>query len=100
MIGVYITCANKKEASRISRLLLGKRLVGCTNIFPVESMFWWKGKISARNEFVIIAKSVEKKYNGIVSEVKKIHSYEIPCIIGIPEKANREYLEWIKGEVR
>ncbi|HLC64873.1 MAG TPA: divalent-cation tolerance protein CutA [Candidatus Nanoarchaeia archaeon] len=100
MIGVYITCKDKKEAKKIARYLLLKKLIGCANIFPVDSLYWWKGKIANGKETVILAKSIEKKYPMIVSEVKKIHSYEVPCIIKMKEDANKEYLKWIIGEVK
>jgi len=45
MILTYITCKDKSEARKISEHLLKKRLIVCDNIFPIESMHWWKDKI-------------------------------------------------------
>jgi len=97
---VYITCKNKKEAEDISMHLLKKRLIACANIFPIRSMYWWQGKIANDRENVIIAKTSNKNFKKIGIEVKKIHSYEIPCILKINAVANREYGDWANRELR
>jgi periplasmic divalent cation tolerance protein len=100
MILIYITCKDREEAEKISKHLLEKKLIACANIFPIESFYWWKGKIEEDQEVVIIAKSLKKKFEEVKREVKKVHSYEIPCILQIKvEKVNEEYLRWIKKEV-
>ena len=96
----YITCKDKKEAERISLHLLRKRLIACANIFPIKSIYWWKGKIVKDKENVIIAKTSNKNFKKLESEVKKIHSYEIPCILRITATANKEYQEWMNKEMR
>ncbi|MBU0629022.1 MAG: divalent-cation tolerance protein CutA [Nanoarchaeota archaeon] len=98
MILIYITAKDKAEAKKISKHLLEKKLVACINIFPIESMYWWKGKIEEGNEVVIIAKTKEENYNKVKEEVKKIHSYSVPCILKIKADANEEYQKWIEKE--
>ncbi len=99
MILVYITCKDKKEARKISEHLLKKRLIACANIFPIESMYRWKGKLVDENETVLICKSINRKFSEIKREVKKIHSYEIPCIEKIKTTADSDYEKWVKKEV-
>lgn len=100
MIFIYITAANHAEAQRIAKHLLKKRLIACANMFPVESLYNWKGKPQHEKEFALIAKSAAQKYNRINKEVKKIHSYEIPLIAKINAKANREFESWVKKETK
>ncbi|MFH1053924.1 MAG: divalent-cation tolerance protein CutA [Candidatus Woesearchaeota archaeon] len=100
MILIYITCKDKAEAKKISKILLEKRLIACSNFFPAESMYWWKGKIEDQDEFAIIAKSTEAKFNSIKEAVKANHSYDIPCIEMIKTSANKEFEEWVKRETR
>jgi len=96
MILIYITCKDNEEAKKLSKALLEKRLVACTNIHPIESMYWWKDKIQEDNEVVIIAKTKEQNYEKVKEEVKKLHSYEIPCILKISAECNEEYNDWIE----
>ena len=100
MVLLYITCKNKKQARAISKHLLKKRLIACVNIHPIESMYWWKGKLVDDKEFVIIAKTKKNHIKTIRKEVKKLHSYEVPCIMDIDVDANEDYLKWVKKEVK
>jgi len=97
---IYITCKDKEEAKKISKDLLEKRLIACSNMFPIDSMYWWKGRIEEAAEVVILAKTKEKNYKKIKEEVTKIHSYEIPCILKIESEANESYQKWIEEEVK
>lgn len=99
MAFVYITCKDKKEAKKISRHLLEKRLIACANIFPIESAYWWQGKIVDDKEYAILAKTPARNYNKIKIEVKKIHSYTTPCICLLDAECNKEYADWVKKEV-
>jgi len=99
-IFIYITTSSKKEAEKISSYLLKKRLIACTNIFPIGSSYWWKNKIVRTKEYVLIAKTLEKNFEKVKREVKKIHSYDVPCITKIKVEGNKEYENWIRGEVK
>ena len=90
---IYITCKDKIEAKKISKVLLEKKLIACSNMFPIESMYWWKGKIEESNEVVIIAKG--KDYDKVKKEVEKLHSYDVPCILKIDADCNEEYQDWV-----
>ena len=99
MMACYITCKNLNEAKKIGKHLVQKKLVGCVNIFPkVYSIYQWKGKIMHESESIIIGKTIENKKNKIIQEVKKIHSYDVPCIAFYKTNAvNNDYLNWLKG---
>ena len=96
---VYVTCKDKKEAEKISLHLLRKRMIACANMFPIKSMYWWKNKIANDSETAIIAKTSDKNFKKVESEIKKIHSYEIPCILKINASANKEYEKWAGKEL-
>ena len=97
---VYITCKDEKEAEKIALNLLKKRLIACANIFPIKSMYWWNNKIAKHNENVIIAKTSSKNFRKVENEVKRSHSYEIPCILKINATANKEYQAWLNKEIK
>lgn len=95
----YITCKDQKEAEKISRHLLENRLIACSNMFSIKSMYWWKGNIQKDNEVVIIAKTNEKNFSRVEQEVKKLHSYKIPCILRIKAEAEKNYEKWAENEL-
>ncbi|MCR4335041.1 MAG: divalent-cation tolerance protein CutA [archaeon] len=98
MILLYIASASKKEAEKISNTLLDEKLISCANIIESKSIYNWKGKRENSKEFIIFAKTSEKKARAVENQVKKISSYEIPCIIQVSARVNKEYLSWINGE--
>lgn len=97
-IFIYITNSSKEEAKKIAKYLLDKKLIACVNIFPIDSIYKWKGKIVEEKEYVLIAKTTNNKFEKIKNEVEKIHSYDCPCIIKIPVSSNNKYFEWIVKE--
>lgn len=95
-IFVYITNPTKEEARKIAKHLLKNKLIACANIFPINSLYWWKGKIADEKEFVLIVKTIKGNFEKVKREVEKIHSYKIPCIIRIPVSSDEKYYNWLK----
>ncbi len=96
----YITASDEKEAEKIADMLLEKRLIACANMFPVKSRYWWKGKIAKSREFLLLCKTQMNKSEEIIKEVKKIHSYDVPCINFIPTgKGSPDFLKWVDKEL-
>lgn len=96
---VYVTCKDEEEARKISLYLLEKRFVACANMFPIKSLYWWKGKIEDDSEAILIMKTQEKHKEVIIKTIKDMHSYDVPCIEFIEiNSGNPDYLKWILKE--
>ena len=95
-IFIYITNPTKTEARKIAKHLLKKKLIACANIFPIISLYWWKGKITDENEFVLIVKARKESFKELKKEVENIHPYTIPCIVKISVSSNEKYYNWLK----
>ena len=99
MLIIYITFPNKKEALKLGKEMVKKRLVACVNIFPIDSVYWWNKKVTTDKEVVMIAKTMKKNFSKVENFIKKRHSYRVPCVIGWPvTKINNQYKDWIIGE--
>jgi len=97
---IYITAGDMAEARMIGRKLVEERLAACANIFPITSIFRWKGSIDETNEFGIIVKTRSDKVKEIDKRVKEIHSYEVPCVVTFKiEEGLTDYLNWIDESV-
>ena len=95
-ITIYVTYKNLAEAEKIANYLLKKRLIACANFFPIKSTHWWKGKIVNGNEVVSIFKTQKKNWTKVKTEIKKMHSYQVPCIEKMEVEANIDYENWVK----
>ena len=97
----YITAPNAKEAVQISKKLLNKKLIACANVISnVNSYFVWKNKVQNSKEIIICGKTTSKNKKKIIQEVKKLHSYSVPCVIFFDIKnGNEDFLKWIKQSV-
>ncbi len=98
---IYITTSNLEEAKTLSKILLDKKLIACSNVFPqMNSFYAWEGKVESSNECVLVLKSFKEKYSLIEEVVLANHSYEIPCLLTLKlENVNKQYLDWMKSQV-
>jgi len=101
MIHVYIHYPNKKEAEKISKLLLNERLVACVSFMNQSDMYWWRGKIVNSEGVVTFVAAPKKNYKKIEALVKKNHSFEVPCILELPvNKVYQPYKKWLYEETK
>ena len=98
---LYTTTGSEDEAEKISNKLLERRLVACANIFPIRSMYWWKGEIEKEQEFAIIFKTRTELLDEAMAAIKELHSYEVPCLMCYEYvRGDRDYLNWISEETK
>ncbi len=101
MILIFTTFHKKKDAVKIGRGLLKTRLIACYNLFPVESAYWWKGKILDDSETLMILKTKPANFKKIEAYIKKHTDYEIPEVISIKSHSiNNSYLAWLLKETK
>ena len=96
---IYITHPDEATAKKISAALIGKKLVACANLFPINAIYWWQGAVQNEGEVVSILKTTENNFEKVQKAVEEIHPYEVPCIMGIRAEANAAYEKWIQESV-
>ena len=99
-VQVFTSINSKKRANAIATKLLAKRLTSCVQIFgPIDSTYRWKGKIEHSKEWFCLIKARANNYRLIETNIKKMHSYDVPEILALPVlDGNTGYLEWIRKE--
>ena len=97
---VYITTSDMKKARKIARFLVEKRLAACVNMFPITSVYRWEGKMCEDTEVALSVKTTTRRVKEVIKEVRRMHSYETPCIISYEiSDGDRDYLDWVGAEV-
>lgn len=99
---VYMTAGSIDEARSIAKALVESKLAACVNIIDrMQSVYVWEGKLQEETECVLIAKTRDDLTPELIEKVKRIHSYQCPCIVCLPVSGgNPRFLEWIAGSVK
>ena len=102
IMSIYAVFASAEEADCIGRAVIEERLAACVNILgPVRSIYRWQGRVEESSEAALIAKTTAALAEVLVERVKKIHSYELPCIASWKiESGNPAFLDWIGESTR
>jgi|SRR5271155_307923 periplasmic divalent cation tolerance protein len=102
-IVVLVTCGSKKEARKIAKALVDRRLAACVQEIgvPMRSTYRWKGRVESANEVLLLIKTSRKRFSAVSTLVKELHSYDVPEIIALNiAEGSREYLDWITSSVQ
>jgi periplasmic divalent cation tolerance protein len=97
---VQTTVSSKKQARKLCRLVLRRRLGACLQLIPIESHYRWRGKTEKANEFLIIIKTRKRKAPELADFIKKNHPYELPEIVITPARADTAYAQWVNENTR
>ena len=94
---VYCVCRDKREAKKIAKHLLEKKYIACANMWAMESLCIWEGKLTEAKEYTLLLKTKRKYYPIIEQEIKKMHSYDCPAIFGWKaDTCEKNYLQWVQ----
>ncbi len=96
-IMVFSTASSREEAERIAASLLDKRLAACVSISAAQqSWYFWQDRVHRDEELTLMIKTRARLFSEVETDIRKIHSYEVPEIIAIPLFAGSEpYLNWM-----
>lgn len=76
-------------------MLVKEKLAACVNVFPIKSIYWWKGKVCKDKEVGVFVKTKRKLFKKVVERVRELHSYELPDIWKIDVKSYGEIERWV-----
>jgi periplasmic divalent cation tolerance protein len=73
----------------------------CVNLFPLNSIYLWQGKINQDQEYQLMIKTDLSKFDELAATIKTLHSYEVPEIIAVPIIAgSKTYLDWLESSLQ
>lgn len=99
---VFVTCGSAKEAQRIAKTLVQRRLAACVNIIgQVKSVYRWKGRMESAKETLMLIKTTRRKFAPLEKQIRALHSYDMPETIAVPILAgSKPYLRWLQECVK
>jgi periplasmic divalent cation tolerance protein len=99
---ITTTFESHDDAEKLSRVLLERRLIACARIAgPVSSSYWWQGRITSSEEYVLTMKSDDSQYRELERVILELHPYEVPEIVAtVITHVSEGYHQWLEEELR
>jgi periplasmic divalent cation tolerance protein len=99
-VQVMTAVDSREAADRIARELLEARLAACVQVLgPVQSRYWWNGRIEEAEEWLCLAKTRLGLYPDVERAIIAAHPYETPEVLAIPVlDGSAAYLDWLTAE--
>ncbi|HUY33687.1 MAG TPA: divalent-cation tolerance protein CutA [Pirellulales bacterium] len=100
-IQIVTATPDKETAQRIARVLVERRLAACVQVSgPIESTYWWQGKVEAAAEWRLVAKSRLDLFPAVEAAVREVHPYTVPELLATRVEAGAHgYLDWMEAEL-
>jgi len=101
-IQVVTTTAEKKDAETLAQAVLERRLGACVQIGgPIESRYWWNGRIETAAEWSVTIKTRRDLYKPLEKLLLELHPYDQPEIIATAiADVSAGYLKWLIEQVK
>jgi periplasmic divalent cation tolerance protein len=74
---------SEAAANRAIESVLRARLAACAQATAVRSRYWWKGRLRAEDEVVVVFKTVPKRVGALFRHLGEHHPYDVPEVIEI-----------------
>ncbi len=97
---VQTTIDDRERADEIVDRVVGERLAACGQITgPVESTYWWKGKLETETEWLCLFKTTAGLVRRLRHFIAEIHPYETPEIVAFEiDAVSSDFGDWIDDE--
>ncbi|GAA4156780.1 divalent-cation tolerance protein CutA [Actinomadura keratinilytica] len=96
-VQVTTTTDSRQEAADLARSAVAERLAACAQLVgPIASTYWWEGEIETAEEWMVVFKTTDERFDELATLITEVHSYDTPEIIATPVVAgSMDYLAWV-----
>ena len=101
-LDVWVNCPDHGTAERIASACLRERLAACANVLaPIDSVYWWKGKLETAREVPLVLKTRASLFEALAAQVRSCHPYEVPSIVATElPLIEPTYAAWLAQETQ
>jgi periplasmic divalent cation tolerance protein len=99
-VQVTTTTDSRPEAAELARSAVAERLAACAQLVgPIASTYWWEGEIETAEEWMVVFKTTDSRFDELASLITEGHSYDSPEIIATQVVAgSMDYLAWVSEQ--
>lgn len=100
MVEVRSTFPDRDGAERAAGALVGGGLVACAQVSgPISSTYRWQGSVEHAEEWLLSARTVPDRIEGVVAAIRTAHPYDVPEVVATPVVGgDPAYLAWVVEE--
>ncbi|GAA3371320.1 divalent-cation tolerance protein CutA [Streptomyces sannanensis] len=100
MLTVLTTTDSAEKAAALARGAVEARLAACAQISsPVTSVYRWQGGIETAQEWQVLFKTTNERYERLEAHLRAVHDYDTPEIIAVQVvRGSGPYLAWVAEE--
>jgi len=93
---VLTTFPAEGDVEQLAAALVEERLAACVNVFPVRSIYTWKGQVELADERQLVIKTSAPRLGDLEERIRALHPYEVPEFLVLPIQAGSvSYLSWL-----
>lgn len=102
LLQVVTTVAAPEDADKLASAVLDARLAACIQISgPIESRYWWNGRIETDREWVLLFKTHKDCYAKLEKLLLEQHPYDEPEVVAtLAAKVSPGYQKWLNAAVK
>ncbi|MEV7927224.1 divalent-cation tolerance protein CutA [Kitasatospora sp. NPDC088779] len=98
---VTTTHDDETKARELASAVIRDRLAACAQVYRVQSVYWWDGRVQDSAEWRIDFKSRANLADRLSARIVELHSYDTPEVVGVPViTGSAAYLDWVAAETR
>jgi periplasmic divalent cation tolerance protein len=99
---VQTTTDSRAEAVELAQAAVAARLAACAQVAgPISTSYWWEDSIQRSEEWLVMLKLPDDRYDDLAEFLAERHSYDEPEIVATPIVAGSpSYLDWLAEETR
>ncbi len=101
-LSVVLCTVPVDSGAALADRLLEARLIACANLVgPIESRFWWEGRIDEADELLMVLKTTRDCVPNLIERLAEWHPYDVPEILELPVTSGfAPYLAWVASACR
>lgn len=99
-IAIMTTTDSFDEARSIAAAVVERKLGACAQISSIQSVYTWQGAVQNDDEFRVLIKTTEQRYQDVETAILELHSYDLPAIVAFDiTQAYGPYADWVADAV-
>lgn len=99
LVEVRTTIADRPGAEAIARTLVEERLAACVHLWPIASVYRWRGAVEQAEEHVLSIRTRAERFAAVRDRILALHPYDTPEVVALPiVDGSPAYLAWLAEE--